>query len=129
MYAPKGLYFIKNLNQNSKIYKDNVDFKLVNSSLVRIYYAGNEDGFIVIPMRLHPGWNAYVNGKKIHLDSYLNIMPAIKVLGNKIQNINFKYEPTYINYGIILMLFGLLFLIILYYLFTKIEIFKKQDTH
>jgi hypothetical protein len=129
MYAPKGPYFIKNLNQNSIISEENVDFKLVNSSLVRIYYAGNKDGFIVIPMRLYPGWNAYVNDKKIHLDSYLNIMPVIKVLGNKIHNINFKYEPTYINFGIILMLFGFLFLIILYYLFTKIEIFRKQDTH
>ena len=76
-------------------------------------------------MRHYPGWNVYVNGVKNTLQTYLGMMPAVYVKGPA--HITFSYEPKQLSFGIILMVVGFVFFIILT-LFTK-KYYHKLLTH
>ena len=123
--TPKGAYLIPSLLKDAPWTETHISSTRPQAGRVQIEYTGNKAGFIVVPMRHYPGWNVYVNGVKNTLQTYLGMMPAVYVKGPA--HITFSYEPKQLSFGIILMVVGFVFFIILT-LFTK-KYYHKLLTH
>ena len=61
-------------------------------------------GWIVLPMRLHPDWKAYVDDRQVKYETYLDMLPAIPVSGPA--HVIFKYEPKSFRRGLMVSLTG-----------------------
>jgi hypothetical protein len=100
-----GAYFVKNLDASG----DQVDFSgldITQSSagLVNISYSKADAGWIVLPMHLHSGWKAYIDGHQVAYDTYLGMLPAIPV--SRASRVIFRYEPQSFKTGAVLSLTG-----------------------
>ena len=78
-------------------------------------------GWVVLPMRAYPGWHAYVDNKKVPVDTYLGLFPAINV--NKPCEILYIYESSSLKYGMLLSFMGIIcfvgFIIVTYHPVTS----------
>lgn len=93
-----GAYHVGGLDAS----KDMPDFSGIEVSRpsanhVSVEYDGSASGWVVLPMHLHAGWKAYVDGRRTPYDTYLDILPAIPVKGPA--RIEFRYEPDSITKG------------------------------
>ncbi len=86
-----GAYFIGALDEN--ISPDYSEVALVDfrNNEVTIDYTGARSGWVVLPVRSYPGWNAYLDGAKVEPSLFLEMLPAIKV--DRPGKIVYKYEP------------------------------------
>jgi hypothetical protein len=104
-------YFVDSLNKYN-VKRWNIEVKKMSNTSLRINYNADNPGWIVIPMRKYPGWKAYAsNGKILTMDSYLGILPAIKVNGQS--KILFKYDPFYNVKPFLLSFLGIISIIII----------------
>jgi uncharacterized membrane protein YfhO len=104
-------YFIQSLDAAN----DHMDFsglkiKQVSEREFNIDYSKRDKGWIVLPMRRRSGWNAYIDDRQVHHDTYLGILPAIPVQGTG--TVTFKYEPASVLRGVIVSSAGLLIFLI-----------------
>ncbi len=107
-----GAYFLPKLDINHKVDYTQTTTSIQANTKIHISYRGKKSGWIVLPMRFYPGWKAYVNGKIVHIDTFLDMLPAIPVQGEA--DILLHYDPDYNTYtyftallGILLLLFSL----------------------
>ncbi len=108
-------YFLSDLTNNSRIMYENIKLKIQNNSRIDIEYLGDKTGWIVIPMRIYPGWKAYVNGNEIQVDKMLGMLPAFRVKSPS--HIIYRYEPDYLLWTLLISFLSLGFLVI--YVFYK----------
>ena len=109
--TPKGAYLITKLQEDAPWTEAQIVSSRPKADKVKVEYTGEKAGFIVVPMRYYPGWNVYVNGIKSTLQAYLGMMPAVYVKGPA--HITFSYEPKQLTFGIIFMIVGFVFFVIL----------------
>lgn len=112
--TPKGAYFVKSLNPDSKWKETNVNTERIRAERVKVRYLGHEAGYIVLPNRWFSGWVAYQDGKKKILQSYLGMLLTVKVDGPS--TIEFSYEPKYLGVGRILTVLGFFGSLLLIYI-------------
>jgi hypothetical protein len=104
-------YFIKDLDEaNESIDFSGLKIEQVSVRHINIDYSKRDTGWIVLPMRLHPGWKAYINDRRVHYDTYLGMLPAIPVQGTG--TVIFKYEPASVLWGVIVSSTGLFIFLI-----------------
>jgi len=129
LLAPDGAYFLSELKESAALIDKDVVTKRDRSDVVRIRYNGDDNGYIIVPMRFYPGWEAYVNGEKVPLLRYLGMLPAVQVAGPA--NIDLVYEPVWLLWGSILTVLGFVGLIILYILgrAQQIRLNGKRSFH
>jgi hypothetical protein len=100
-------YFVKNLDaENSQVDFSGLAVTQPSSGAIEVDYSGGDEGWIVLPMHLHPGWKAYVQDRQVRYDTYLDILPAIPVRGAS--RILFRYEPASFKIGALLSAAGVL---------------------
>jgi len=126
--VPPGAYIIpetmvgKSFDSSSIITDGIIIDKFTNT--YRKYFITNEQqGLLVVPLRVWPGWNAYVNGEHIEISPYLDYLSSVEL--KTLQAINgpiddgnpqssagwaeyvveFKYEPQSFLLGGILSVF------------------------
>ncbi|MFZ2197986.1 MAG: hypothetical protein WAV13_09660 [Thermodesulfovibrionales bacterium] len=98
-------YFVRDLNpSNEQLDFSGLAVKQVSVDRIDIYNSQTEAGWIVLPMRLHNGWNAYVNDRQVKYDTYLDMLPAIPVQGTS--HIKFEYKPKSFQSGLKVSLAG-----------------------
>jgi len=113
LHIQGGAYFLKSLDKTHTVDYSNTTTTLLSNTEIKIQYSGNEDGWVILPMRSYPGWKATVNEKEIEIHKFLGMLPAIKVNGKSTVYIN--YAPAYNKYTYafaVLSLFILLFSIL-----------------
>jgi uncharacterized membrane protein YfhO len=118
-HVKNGAYFLSNLNTQTAIDYSNITTTQASNTVIQIAYKGSKSGWVVLPMRNYPGWIARVNGKQVEINSFLDMLPAIKVNGKS--TILLEYAPNYNKYTYLLALLGLLLLI-----FSILK-FRKKD--
>ncbi len=100
-------YFIRTLDPaNEQMDFSGLDAARPSSDLITIRSSQAGAGWVVLPVRLDPGWKAYVNDRPSGYDSYLGMLPAIPVNGPA--RIAFRYEPRPFKTGAIVSLSGVL---------------------
>lgn len=114
LHTPKGAYWARDLSDRSPWTEEGVVTSRPDAGRINVHYSGVNAGYIILPVRLYPGWTAYVNGVERTAQRYLGMMPAIRVEGPS--EIKYTYEPTYSAKGVALMLCALpLFLAMIYF--------------
>ncbi len=87
-----SIYFLRDLvESNNRLDFSGLSIREALPDRIEIDNLKKEAGWIVLPISLHPGWKAYVNGRSVKYDTYLDILPAIPVDGPSL--VTFKYEP------------------------------------
>lgn len=100
--APQGAYWIGGLSEKASWAEERVVTTRPDAGRINVHYSGANAGYIILPVRLYPGWIAYVNGAEQPVQPYLGMMPAIRVEGSA--EIEYIYKPTYLSKGSVLML-------------------------
>jgi len=114
-------YYLNQLSTGNKPEYNNINLYISHNNTIKIDYSGVKKGWIVIPMRIYPGWSGFINGKKIKVHNFLNILPAFKVNGPC--EITYRYLPSKFIYHFILSLFSILLLSA-----ALIKFYKKERT-
>jgi hypothetical protein len=100
-------YFVKNLDPaNDQIDFSGLNVRQASVDHIDIHNSQTEAGWIVLPMRLHPDWNAYVDDRQVKYDTYLDMLPAIPVQGAS--HVTFEYVPKSFKRGLKFSLAGAL---------------------
>ncbi len=98
-------YFMKDLDEsNDRLDFTGLDVRQASSEEIDIAYSGQTSGWVVLPMRLNPGWRAYIDNRQVDYDTYLGIMPAIPVNGPA--KIVFSYRSAPFKNGLTVSLAG-----------------------
>ncbi|MBA1420953.1 MAG: hypothetical protein FAF03_08910 [Epsilonproteobacteria bacterium] len=118
-HVKNGAYFLGTLNTQTPVNYMHVTTTQPSNTEIQIEYTGTEHGWVVLPMRNYPGWVASVNGKHVEINTFLDMLPAIKVNGKS--TILLQYAPNYNRYTYLLAFIGLLVL-----LFSILK-FRKKD--
>lgn len=118
-HVKNGAYFLTELNTHTILNYKNVVTEQLSNTTIQIEYNGTKSGWVVLPMRNYPGWIASVNGKDADIQTFLDMLPAIKVNGKS--TILLKYSPAYNIYTYAL---AILSIVILLFSFLK---FRKKD--
>jgi len=114
-----GAYFINELDTNQSVQHAKVKTTLLSNTEIEVAYTGSESGWIILPMRSYPGWEATVNGKNVQMEKFLGMLPAIQVNGKS--KIIISYNPSYNTYTYLIAILGLLLLLFSMYIFRKRE--------
>jgi len=116
-HVKNGAYFMPTLETNQSISYKNVSTTKYSNREIEITYTGDTQGFIVLPMRKYPGWVATINGKTVPIETFVKILPAIKVNGKS--TILLTYSPTYNIYTYALAIFSIILLLFSFFKFRK----------
>lgn len=112
-----GAYFLNSLQDNQPISYDGINTKITSNKSFQIDYQGSKKGWIILPIRYYPGWSASVNGDKIEIEMFLNMLPAIKV--DKKSKIIVQYNPRYRNYTYWLSILSLIVILLTIWKFKR----------
>jgi hypothetical protein len=117
-------YFVKDLDASH----DQIDFSGLDVSrpaadLIKIDYSGNSAGWIILPMHLHSGWKAFVDGRQVNYNTYLDMLPAIPVQGAG--HVIFEYHSESFRTGTTMSIAG----IFIFLLFSGLCFRKAKRTH
>jgi hypothetical protein len=86
-------YFISSLSSMSAAQYDRLKLRNYSDTSMQFEYLGSNPGWVVIPVRMYPGWSFLVNGEKVEPALFKEVMPAVPVRGNG--KIDFIYSPTH----------------------------------
>jgi hypothetical protein len=111
--APSGAYFIKDLTLSpEKIVTKGVNALVENDSNIIIRSTIKEAGWLVLPIKFFPGWQAFANSKKLKIKKYLGVFPAIPVDGT-VKEIRYEYHPKTHILGSFVSIAGVVLFLIL----------------
>lgn len=104
-HVTNSVYFVKDLDaSNEQLDFSGLDVSRPASDEIDIRFSKQESGWIILPMRLNPGWKAYVDNRQVKYDTYLDILPAVPVNGPS--HIVFSYRPGAFRKGLTVSLIG-----------------------
>jgi fumarate reductase subunit D len=105
-------YFVRNLDaSNDQLDFSGLNVKQPSVDKIDIDNSQRDAGWIVLPMRLHPDWKAYVDDRPVKYDAYLDVLPAIPVKGPA--HVIFRYEPKSFKRGLLVSLGGVCMFLVL----------------
>jgi Bacterial membrane protein YfhO len=71
-------------------------------------------GYLILSQYYYPGWNAYVNGKKVDIFRAYYFLSAIHLAEPGVKQIEFRYEPSSLYYGALISLLGVILSAVIY---------------
>jgi hypothetical protein len=104
-------YYLATLEAGAQPDFHSVSLRDYQAKQLELEYTGEQAGWIVLPMRAYPGWQAYVNDKPVVAERFLDILPAIAVQPRDV--VSYRYEPLKLYLSAMLSLLGLLSLLVL----------------
>lgn len=100
----KGPYWTRDLtNPKATMSQDAVALTHYKPSNFSLQVTTGEKGYVIIPMRLLPGWQARVDGRPAALIAFNGIMPALEVPAGA-SRIELEYRPPAWRQGLAAML-------------------------
>ncbi|MCU7917743.1 MAG: YfhO family protein [Candidatus Thiodiazotropha sp. (ex Epidulcina cf. delphinae)] len=109
-------YFLTKLDKTLQPDFEKVTLKHYEDTYYELQYTGLLPGWLVLPMRLYPGWQAYVDDRPVGTEAFLGMLPAIPVKPGA--KISYRYEPNTLK---MLSIFSLLSLISTFYMAVKLR--------
>jgi hypothetical protein len=103
-------YFVEDLDPSSEEDFSGLTVRQTSVDRIEIDNLHGEAGWVVLPMRFHPDWKAYIDGRQIKYDSYLEILPAIPVSGPA--HVTFKYDAESFRKGLMVSLTGIVMFLV-----------------
>ncbi len=104
-------YFLDQLDPSQNPDFTTVSLLGTNPTSYDFHYTGRQPGWLVLPLRNYPGWQAYIGEKAVDHLLHLEILPAIAVQPG--DYVSYRYQPTL---QITLALISLVFLLLNIYL-------------
>lgn len=86
-------YFVSSLNGQSQAQYDQLSMRGYHQTEMQFEYVGSESGWVIIPVRIYPGWSIAVNGRSIEPDLFKGVLPAVPVSGG--ESIKYRYRPVH----------------------------------
>lgn len=114
MKVPAGAYFVERLNDDAEWSDGKITTTRLHSDHIRIVYSGTKPGYVVLPMRKFPGWQATIGGKHQDVVTYMNVLPAVYVAGPS--ELEFIYRPQWFGRVSLLTAGGLVALVLMIFL-------------
>jgi hypothetical protein len=99
-------YFVSSLSRMPAAQYDQLTLRDYSDTKMQFEYLGNQPGWVVIPVRMYPGWIFLVNGKPVEPTRFKEVMPAVPVSGNG--RIDFIYSPTHYTVPAVVSILGIL---------------------
>jgi len=95
--APPGAYLISETMlgkpfDSSNIITEEITIEKFTNTYRKYLVENEKQGLLVVPLRVYPGWNAYVNGEQTPIIPYLKMLSAVEIENNP-SVVEFKYEP------------------------------------
>ncbi|MES9992485.1 MAG: hypothetical protein ABW098_11060 [Candidatus Thiodiazotropha sp.] len=103
-------YFVSSLGAMPAPRYDQLKLIEYSDTSMRFDYLGNRPGWVVIPVRMYPGWSALVNGKEVEPALFKGVMPALPVSGNS--SVDFIYSATHDSIHAAVSILGVLLCLI-----------------
>jgi hypothetical protein len=117
-------YFVEDLDaSHNRIDFSGLDVSRPAADLIKIDYSGNSAGWIVLPMHLNSGWKAFVDGRQVNYNTYLDMLPAIPVQGAG--HVSFEYHSESSRTGATMSMAG----IFIFLLFSGLCFRKAERPH
>ncbi|MEW8507325.1 MAG: hypothetical protein AB2598_11515 [Candidatus Thiodiazotropha sp.] len=85
-------YFVSTLSGMHPARYDQLRLRGYSDTSMKFEYTGNNPGWVVMPVRMYPGWLCLVNGERVEPSLFKGVMPAVPVSGKG--SIDFIYSPT-----------------------------------
>jgi hypothetical protein len=85
-------YFISALNGQPQVRYDLLTLSRYNETSIELEYTGNRTGWVVVPVRMYPGWSFTVNDKAMEPTLFKGVLPAVPVSGG--ETIIYNYRPV-----------------------------------
>jgi len=92
------------------------------SGYAKVSLNSSEDGTLVFSEKFYPGWEAYVDGRRVLIEPFKGILQSIKVGSGK-HEVVFEFEPRYLRP--LLLLQSLVFILVLLFCLVNINSVKK----
>lgn len=99
--CPRGAYIVDNAGNMDTSLQDNITIQEFSPNYRKYFVTSPRSGTFVTTSRYWPGWHAYVNGKPIQIEPYLEILQSIPISEGS-STVEFVYVPS-IFYGGILI--------------------------
>lgn len=116
----KSAYFLKSLTPTHLPKYSSITTEQISNSKIQIHYTSNKEGWIILPIRSYPGWEAKINGKEVKIVKFLGMLPAIKVDGKSEITFHYSTQSNIYLYGAFIIGFAILILFILKFKREKI---------
>jgi len=131
--VPKVAYIVPDGKQfdefdRNLIHTENIELVGFSTDYRKYTITNDQKGLLVVPLRVWPGWEAYVNGQQTEIKSYLGILSSVTIDTTPVE-VEFKYVPQSRTSGIILSLLAVLILVTLFLFEYKMKRAQKiNDT-
>ncbi|MGD9171295.1 MAG: hypothetical protein PVI97_14725 [Candidatus Thiodiazotropha sp.] len=99
-------YFVSSLSGMPAARYDQLMLRNYSDTSMQFEYLGDKPGWVVIPVRMYPGWFFLVNGKKVQPTLFEEVMPAVPVSGKG--SIDFIYSPVHYSVPAVISILGVL---------------------
>ncbi|MBT3001264.1 MAG: YfhO family protein [Candidatus Thiodiazotropha sp. (ex Ctena orbiculata)] len=104
-------YFVASLGSMTTPRYDQLKLREYSDTSMRFDYLGDKPGWVVVPVRMYPGWSCLVNGKKVEPVLFKGVMPAVPISGSG--TVDFIYSPTHYGVYAAITVLGILLCLIL----------------
>jgi hypothetical protein len=104
-------YALSKLDRSESPDFDHVQLIESRGTGYRLKYTGDKPGWLILPVRAYPQWQAYRNDEPINYEKFLGMLPAIPVSSKDV--VSYRYEPRTLYQLALLSLVGLLFTVFL----------------
>jgi hypothetical protein len=104
-------YTVSELDDTNTLNFDHLELLSHSDTSYQFHYSGNKPAWLIIPTRLYPQWQAYVNDKPVESERFMDMLPAIHVEPDDI--ILYRYNPIILYWLTSISFAGLAFTLFL----------------
>jgi hypothetical protein len=113
-------YFVDSLDGMPAPRYDLLSLNHYTDTAMKFDYLGDEPGWVVIPVRMYPGWKALVNGKSQELKLFKGVLPAVRVSGG--DTVDFVYSLEHYAVSAVISFIGVLLCL---FVFLKAQLINR----
>jgi hypothetical protein len=110
-------YFLSKLSEEEIPNFDTVKLEHHSETRYELEYTGSIPGWLILPLRFYPGWQAYKNNQLTQTKAFLGMLPAIAVQPG--DHVSYHYKPRMLVITATISLFALVIVIYLTYRLRK----------
>ncbi|MET0003286.1 MAG: hypothetical protein ABW087_06635 [Candidatus Thiodiazotropha sp.] len=99
-------YFVSTLDGQPHPQYNLLSTNSYRETSMQFEYKGNKPGWIVVPVRMYPGWSLKVNDREMQPTLFKGVLPAVPVSGG--EKIIYSYQPVQYVLPAIVSIIGLL---------------------
>ncbi len=107
--CPNGAYIVDNSGEIDRSLQDNIAIQEFSPNYRKYSITSPHSGTFVTTVRYWPGWQAYVNGKPVQIEPYLEILQSVPIFEGD-STVEFVYVPSVFYCGLLISIIWGIFL-------------------